>query len=75
VGIGLHEEQLEIAARTARTTRLEGGNDVVYQPWVRARLGCSISIGQESVAYCLLPDGIANDRVRQSRRYSGFHRF
>lgn len=72
VGIGLREEQLEIARRTARTVRLEGGNDVVYQPWIRARLGTlDLDWFKSQVAYCRLPNGIANDRVRQSGgRYS-----
>jgi len=66
VGIGLHEEHLEIARRTARTVRLEGGNDLVYQPFIRARLGM-LDLGwfKNQVRYCRLPNGIANDRVRQ----------
>ena len=72
VGLGIGEDQLEIARRTARTTRLEGGNDVVYQPWIRARLGVlDLDWFKSQVAYCVLPDGVANDRVRQSGgRYS-----
>ncbi|HME00548.1 MAG TPA: twin-arginine translocation signal domain-containing protein [Terriglobia bacterium] len=66
VGIGRHEEHLEIARRTARTVRLEGGNDLVYQPLIRARLGM-LDLGwlKNEVRYCRLPNGIANDRVRQ----------
>jgi hypothetical protein len=42
VGIGRNEEYVEIAMRTAGTMRLEGGNDLVYQPLIRARLrGCA----------------------------------
>ena len=39
--VGLHSdpELLEVARRTARTMRLEGGNDLVWQPLARARLG------------------------------------
>ena len=37
--LGGPQPQLEIARRTARTVRLEGGNDLVYQPLIRARLG------------------------------------
>jgi alpha-L-fucosidase 2 len=72
VGLGLRDDQLEIARRTARTIRLEGGNDVVYQPWIRARLGTlDLDWFKSQVAYCTLPDGVANDRVRQSGgRYS-----
>ena len=33
------KKHLEIARRTARTVRLEGGNDLVFQPLIRARLG------------------------------------
>jgi hypothetical protein len=66
VGIGRNEEYLEIAKRTARTIRLEGGNDLVYQPLIRARLGMlDLKWFKNEVRYCLLPNGIANDRVRQ----------
>jgi hypothetical protein len=66
VGIGRNEEYLEIAKRTARTVRLEGGNDLVYQPLIRARLGMlDLKWFKNEVRYCLLPNGIANDRVRQ----------
>ena len=66
VGMGRHEEYLEIARRTARTIRLEGGNDLVYQPLIRARLGMlDLDWFKNEVRYCQLPNGIANDRVRQ----------
>jgi hypothetical protein len=66
VGIGRHEEQLEIAGRTAETVRLEGGNDLVYQPLIRARLGMlDVKWFKDQVAYCMLPNGTAGDRVRQ----------
>ena len=67
VGIGVNAQQLEIAKRTARTVRLEGGNDLVYQPFIRARLGMlDVAWFKQEVHYCLLPNGIANDRVRQT---------
>ncbi len=57
---------LEIARRTARTVRLEGGNDLVYQPLIRARLGMlDLDWFKREVRYCLLPNGVANDRCRQ----------
>jgi alpha-L-fucosidase 2 len=66
VGLGKGEELLEIARRTAHTIRLEGGNDVVYQPLIRARLGMlDLEWFKREVRYCLLPNGIVNDRVRQ----------
>ena len=66
VGMGRNEEHLEIARRTARTIRLEGGNDLVYQPLIRARLGMlDVQWFKNQVRYCQLPNGIANDRVRQ----------
>jgi len=66
VGIGLGESHLEIARRTAETVRLEGGNDLVYQPLIRARLGMlDLDWFKREVRYCLLPGGWANDRVRQ----------
>ena len=72
VGIGRHEEHLEIARRTARTTRLEGGNDVVFQPLIRARLGMlDLAWFKNEVRYCRSSNGVANDRVRQiDGRYS-----
>jgi len=72
VGIDRGAESMEIAKRTARTVRLEGGNDLVYQPLIRARLGM-LDLGwfKREVRYCLLPNGVANDRVRQiDGRYS-----
>ena len=64
--MGRNEEYLEIARRTAHTIRLEGGNDLVYQPLIRARLGMlDLEWFKNEVRYCLLPNGIANDRVRQ----------
>jgi len=67
VGIGRGEDQLRIARRTAQVVRLEGGNDLVFQPLVRARLGTlDLKWFKGQVRYCLLPDGVANDRVRQT---------
>ncbi|MEK7403963.1 MAG: hypothetical protein AAB225_02550, partial [Acidobacteriota bacterium] len=66
VGLGLREEQLEIARRTARTVRLEGGNDLVYLPLILARLGMlDLAAFKREVRYCRLPNGVAGDRVRQ----------
>jgi len=67
VGLESAPDQLAIARRTARTVRLEGGNDLVFQPLVRARLGIlDLAWFKREVGYCLLPNGIANDRVRQT---------
>ncbi|MFN7994075.1 MAG: hypothetical protein U0Q18_10755 [Bryobacteraceae bacterium] len=66
VGLGRHEDQLAVARRTAETVRLEGGNDLVYQPLIRARLGIlDLAWFKREAAYCELPNGIMNDRVRQ----------
>jgi hypothetical protein len=66
VGIGRGREHHEIARRTAETVRLEGGNDLVYQPLIQARLGMlDLNFFKREVRYSLLPNGIANDRVRQ----------
>jgi len=66
VGMGRGEDQLPIARRTAQAVRLEGGNDLVYQPLIRARLGMlDLEWFKGQVQYCLLPNGVANDRVRQ----------
>jgi alpha-L-fucosidase 2 len=67
--VGLHSnaEELAVARRTAKTVRLEGGNDVVFQPLIRARLGVlDLTWFKHEVRYCQLPNGIVNDRVRQA---------
>ena len=66
VGIGRNTDQLELARRTALTIRLEGDNDLVFQPLNRARLGIlDLDWFKREVRYCSLPNGVANDRVRQ----------
>lgn len=72
VGLGHGAGDWEIALNTARTLRLEGGNDLVYQPWIRARLGTlDLKWFKQQVQYCSLPGGFANDRIRQTGgRYS-----
>ncbi len=72
VGLGSTTKVLELARRTASTVRLEGGNDLVYQPLIRARLGMlDLEWFKREVRYCLLPNGVCNDRVRQiGGRYS-----
>jgi alpha-L-fucosidase 2 len=72
VGIDRGKSYLEIARRTAETIRLEGGNDLVSQPLIRARLGIlDLAWFKGQIEYCMLPDGVSNDRVRQSGgRYS-----
>jgi alpha-L-fucosidase 2 len=66
VGLGLRTEFLEVARRTARTVRLEGGNDLVWQPLARARLGIlDLDWFKGQVRYCMTPLGVANDRCRQ----------
>ncbi len=52
--------------------RLEGGNDLVSQPLIRARLGLlDLEWFKRQIEYCMLPDGVSNDRVRESGgRYS-----
>ena len=67
VGIGLNSQYWDIAKRTARTISLEGGNDLVFQPMIRARLGMlDLEWFKKEVRYCSLPNDVANDRVRQS---------
>lgn len=66
VGLESDTAQLDLACRTAKTIRLEGGNDVVYQPLIRARLGMlDLQWFKREVRYCLMPNGIVQDRVRQ----------
>lgn len=67
--VGLHSsaQELAIARHTAKTVRLEGGNDIVFQPLIRARLGMlDLAWFKQEVRYCQLPNGIVNDRVRQT---------
>ncbi|MBI4889188.1 MAG: hypothetical protein HY821_01100 [Acidobacteria bacterium] len=67
VGLGSSPDALELARRTARLVRLEGGNDLVWQPFVRARLAMlDLDWFKREVRYCLTPLGMANDRVRQA---------
>jgi alpha-L-fucosidase 2 len=72
VGLGAKAELLELARRTAKTIRLEGGNDLVWQPLARARLGMlDLEWFKRAVRYGRPPLGTANDRVRQiDGRYS-----
>lgn len=72
VGIDRGHEFKDIATRTAQTIRLEGGNDLVSQPLIRARLGIlDLDWFKRQVEYCMLSDGVSNDRVRESGgRYS-----
>ncbi|HEX4168895.1 MAG TPA: hypothetical protein VHZ55_25810 [Bryobacteraceae bacterium] len=66
VGLGSDAQTLALARHTAKTIRLEGGNDVVYQPLIRARLGMlDLAWFKREVRYSMLPNGIVNDRVRQ----------
>jgi hypothetical protein len=67
VGLGSSPELLEIARRTTRTVRLEGGNDLVWQPLARARLAMlDLNWFKREVCYCMTPLGMANDRTRQT---------
>jgi alpha-L-fucosidase 2 len=67
VGLGAGERYHQIARRTAETIRLEGGNDIVFQPLIRARLGIlDLDWFKREVRYCTLPNGVVQDRARQS---------
>ncbi len=67
IGLDSDARDLALARRTAATIRLEGGNDIVYQPLIRARLGMlDLEWFKDEVRYCRLPNGIVNDRVRQT---------
>ncbi|MCX6623428.1 MAG: hypothetical protein NTY38_20660, partial [Acidobacteria bacterium] len=66
VGLDKGQDRLEIARRTVRTIRLEGGNDIVWQPLMRARLGMlDLEWFKREVHYCSLPNGVVYDRARQ----------
>ena len=72
VGLDIGRKFLEIATLTAKTMHLEGGNDLVSQPLIRARLGMlDLDWFKKQIAYCMLPDGVSNDRLREiGGRYS-----
>jgi hypothetical protein len=72
VGLDTGRKFLEIATLTAETMRLEGGNDLVSQPLIRARLGMlDLDWFKKQIVYCMLPDGVSNDRLREvGGRYS-----
>jgi len=66
VGLDRRREMLDLAKRTVAAVRLEGSNDLVWQPMMRARLGMlDLDWFKREVRYCTLKNGIANDRVRQ----------
>ena len=71
-GLESRPDVLELARRTARTIRLEGGNDLVWQPLARARLGMlDLEWFKREVRYSMTKLGVANDRARQiDGRYS-----
>ncbi len=72
VGLGSSPEALALARRTLRHIRLEGGNDLVWQPLARARLAMlDMDWFKREVRYSMTPLGVANDRIRQAGgRYS-----
>ena len=72
VGLSAPQESLDLARRTMRTIRLEGGNDLVWQPLARARLAMlDLDWFKREVRYSMTPMGVCNDRVRQNDgRYS-----
>jgi hypothetical protein len=66
VGLDRGQDKLALARNTIRTVRLEGGNDLVWQPLARARAGLlDLEWFRGEVRYCLMPNGSAFDRVRQ----------
>jgi len=66
VGIGIGEEFLEVATRTAGALRFEGGDYLVFQPLIRARLGnLDLEWFKRQVQYCMLPNGACAERCLQ----------
>jgi alpha-L-fucosidase 2 len=66
VGIGIGEEFLEVATRTAGALRFEGGDYLVFQPLIRARLGnLDLEWFKRQVRYCMLPNGACSERCLQ----------
>jgi hypothetical protein len=65
---GLHSSgaEYEIAARSLRHQRNEGGNDLVFLNLQAARLGLlDLERFKRQVGYCLLPNGTCTDMVLQ----------
>jgi hypothetical protein len=66
VGIGIGEGLLEVATRTAAALRFEGGDYLVFQPLIRARLGLlDLEWFKRQVRYCMLPNGACAERCLQ----------
>jgi hypothetical protein len=66
--VGLHSSgaELEIALRTWRNQRTEGGNELVFQNLQGARLGAlDLEKFKRQIDYCLLPNGTCTDMVLQ----------
>ena len=66
--IGLHSslEELDLARRTWRNHRNEGGNDLVFQAVQGARLGIlDLEKWKRQLHYCELPNGSFTDMIMQ----------
>jgi len=66
--VGLHSSsgELDLARRSAKLIRCEGGNDLVYLPLILSRLGIlNLEAFKQEISYCQIPNGTCADRVRQ----------
>lgn len=76
---GLHSDPklLEMARRTYRSHRNEGGNDLVFFHMQGARLGClDLERFKRQIRYCLLPNGTCTDmNLSSGGRHGDLHSF
>jgi alpha-L-fucosidase 2 len=70
VGLGSKPELLELARRTARTVRLEGGNDLVCSPSFGRASGLLISIGS-SARFAIAPLRSASPTIASGKSGDG----
>lgn len=66
-GLGSSRADYELAARSWRQQRLEGGNELVFAALQGARLGLlDLERFKRQIAYCRLPNGTCTDLALQS---------
>jgi hypothetical protein len=71
-GLESQDDEYELAARSYRRQRNEGGNELVFMNLVGARLGLlDLERFKRQVSYCMIPNGTCTDKALQTDgRYS-----
>jgi hypothetical protein len=71
-GLESQDDEYELAARSYRRQRNEGGNELVFMNLVGARLGLlDLERFKRQVSYCTIPNGTCTDKALQTDgRYS-----